>query len=108
MAHHCADAGHHRDFSATAACADCRSLVHEGGESHTPTRVHVAQAIRVGHVHLVEEHFIETCPTSHLTKWTNLDTRRIHIHQETREAFVLGQARVGATDDFTDVAVMST
>ena len=108
VAHHCVDAGHHRDFSATATRADRCPFVHEGGESHTPTRVHVTQAVRVGHMHFVEEHFIETCPTSHLAKWTNLDAWRIHIHQETSEAFVLGQARVGTTDDFTDVAVMST
>ena len=54
--------------AAAAAGADRRALVHQRGERHRPALVDVAEAVVVGHPHLVEEHLVERGAAGHLAQ----------------------------------------
>ena len=92
--------------AAAAAGADRRPLVHQRRERHGPALVDVAEAVVVGHPHLVEEHLVEGGAAGHLAQRPHLDAGRVHVDDEAGEALVLGQVGVGAADDLADVGVL--
>ncbi len=76
---------------ARVGCTDGCALVHERGERDVPAVVDIAKAVVVGHAHFIEEHFIETCATCHLTQWANFDAWCMHVDDEASETFVFWQ-----------------
>ena len=92
--------------AAAAAGADRRPLVHQRREGDRPAVVDVAEAVVIGHAHVVEEDLVEARAAGHLPQRTHLDAGRLHVDDEAGEALVLGQVGIGAGDDLADVAVV--
>ena len=70
--------------AAGAAAADRRPLVHQRGERDAPAFVDVAEAVRVGDAHLVEEHLVERRAAGHLAQRADLDARARACRRGTR------------------------
>ena len=75
-----------------------RPLEGEGGEGDVPTVADVAEAERVGHAHVGEEHLVERRAAAHLPDGPDLDAGGVDREQEGGEPGVLGHRRVGPAD----------
>ena len=62
----------------------------------------------VGYSNLLEEDLVEVGAAGHLPQRPHLHPRSLHVHDETREALVLGEVGVGPADHLADVGVVST
>ena len=81
-------------------------LVHQGGQRRLPAVADLAQALRIGHAHVGEEHLVEVGAAGDLLDRPRLDTRALHVQEEHGQPLVLGHIGVGAGDDDAPVAVM--
>src|SRR5882757_9051333 len=53
-----------------------------------------------------EEHLIELGSTGHLPQRAYLDAGAVHVHEERRDALVLGHVGVGSTQQFPDIGAV--
>src|SRR6202022_1841086 len=97
---------HARGADARSSATDGGTLVHERGECDRPPLVDIAEAVRVVHAHLVEEHFVEGGASGYLTQWTHFDAGSLHVDEEHRHALVLRLVKRRTGDDLTDIAVV--
>ena len=86
------------------AAADRQALVHQRAEHHFPAGAFRPQAMVVGNAHVVEEDLVELVLVRHLVNGPDLDARRLHVHDEHGQAFLLGLVPVAARQQDAVVA----
>src|ERR1700686_435437 len=79
-------------------------LMHQRAHRHIPSVIHLAQGIFHRDAHVAKKQLAEFGLAGHLTQGANFKPRRFHIHEENGQSFVLGDAGVGADDEFTPIA----
>jgi hypothetical protein len=86
--------------------ADRAALEHERRARDLPAAVLGSDAVRVGHVHVGEEHLVEVVAARHLDQRAHLDARLREVDEQIDHALVLGGARLAAREQEAHVRVV--